>query len=158
MLSSNRNEKITYLSTYVLSHILDQRDPMMLKSKNLMRKDNQIFKTKMAFIPLNRSRHWSMFVLVNGDHLSAEKVNGEWKARNGINYMKGDHNDPFPFLFHFDSVPGFHGSKCVYQKLYEWINGLWKKEKGGSGEPFDQKSLVLVKNAKGEYELSESMK
>ena len=150
MLSNNSNKKITYLCTYVLRHIMDRDDPMMLLNKNLMRKDNHIFKTKMAFIPMNREQHWSMFVLVNGDHLSADLVDGEWKARNWIN----DQNEPFPFLFHFDSVSGYHGSKNVYKNIYKWINGLWKREKGGAGDPFDKESIVLVKNPKGEYKLA----
>jgi Ulp1 protease family, C-terminal catalytic domain len=73
------------------------------------KKNIDIFKKKMVFIPINESWHWSLCVLVNPGAVENPSV---------------EPRDKYPCMIFVDSLR-MHDSDHVKQNIYKWLNREW---------------------------------
>ena len=74
-----------------------------------------IFQKKLIFIPINKSWHWSLSVVVNPGHI-LKNYDGE----NGYD------SDPLACMLFFDSL-NLHGKATVHNNVIRWLNHEWKR-------------------------------
>jgi hypothetical protein len=72
-----------------------------------------IFKKKMIFIPINKSLHWSLAVVINAGHIMKNREDGSV-------------TDPFSCILFFDSLK-VHAKSGVQTHVMKWLNHEWKR-------------------------------
>lgn len=75
------------------------------------KKDIDVFRKKMIFIPINKNLHWSLCVVVNSKEIGRKLKN---------------ENDPLPCILFFDSLKA-HKKDLVAKKVNSWLNAEWKR-------------------------------
>lgn len=83
------------------------------------KKNINIFKKKLVFIPINESLHWSLCVLVNPG--AVENINIECEKRS---------KEKYSCMIFMDSLR-MHDSNDVKRNIYRWLNREWKRLKAG---------------------------
>jgi sentrin-specific protease 7 len=87
------------------------------------KKGIDIFKKKFIFVPINKSLHWSLCVVINA---GAIIEHNKW-AGNGFEEEKGFNEDtPFPCILFLDSLEA-HQKAQVGSNIIEWLNAEWKR-------------------------------
>ena len=102
------------------------------------KKNIDIFKKKLIFIPINKDLHWSLCAVVNP---------GAIRLADG----EADPNDALSCLIFMDSLR-MHNRTTVHKKIMGWLNSEWQRLKCTANdliEPFDRRSFLLF-NPKGE--------
>ncbi|KAL3913129.1 MAG: hypothetical protein SGILL_006613 [Bacillariaceae sp.] len=90
------------------------------------KKGIDIFKKKLIFIPINRTMHWSLCVVVNPGEIE--------------DYEPGDRpDDRMPCLLFFDSLK-MHNVSYAKRKILPWLNSEWKRLRHSDG-PFTNINL-----------------
>jgi Ulp1 protease family, C-terminal catalytic domain len=77
------------------------------------KKNIDIFSKRMIFIPINKSLHWSLCVVVNAKEI-------------GQMYQDRDENAPRPCILFFDALKA-HKKQAVAKKVIGWLNAEWKR-------------------------------
>jgi hypothetical protein len=77
------------------------------------KKNIDIFSKRMIFIPINKSLHWSLCVVVNANEI-------------GRMYQDRDESAPRPCILFFDSLKA-HKKEAVAKKVIGWLNAEWKR-------------------------------
>jgi Ulp1 protease family, C-terminal catalytic domain len=100
-----------------------------------VKKNINIFEKKLLFIPINKTMHWSMVVVVNPRHI--------------VNMEKPDEakeDDPASFLLFFDSLRA-HQIAIIAKRIRAWLNSEWKRLKLNlefeRDDPFSPKTMVV---------------
>jgi hypothetical protein len=102
-----------------------------------------IFTKKFIFIPINKSFHWSLCVVINpGAIIKHKKLLSNDSDKNDDNIPSSD--DPFPCLLHFDSLLA-HSASAVSGRVRKWLNSEWRRLRSHHLDqaPFNSKSLVI---------------
>lgn len=103
------------------------------------KKNIDIFSKRMIFIPINKSLHWSLCVVVNANEI-------------GRMYQDRDESAPRPCILFFDSLKA-HKKEAVAKKVIGWLNAEWKRlDKTASSiddpqrktMPFDKGTMQVV--------------
>mmetsp|Transcript_2711 Transcript_2711/g.5860 ORF Transcript_2711/g.5860 Transcript_2711/m.5860 type:complete len:1453 (-) Transcript_2711:112-4470(-) len=79
------------------------------------KKNINIFKKKLVFIPINESSHWSLCVLVNPGKVEGSGTKPESK---------------YPCMLFMDSLR-MHDSNDIKKNIYSWLNKEWNRLKSG---------------------------
>jgi Ulp1 protease family, C-terminal catalytic domain len=97
------------------------------------RKNINIFEKKLLFIPINKSLHWSMVVVVNPLHIV--------KMEHPENVKM---TDPATFILFMDSLKA-HQITVIAKNIRKWLNSEWKRLQMDplQNDPFTPKSLVV---------------
>lgn len=151
-MSRNESDQATsplhYFSTHFYSSLFKEGPGGVRRWTE--KKGIDVFKKRFIFVPVNKSFHWSLAIIVNP---GAIEKHIEWiKARND----KGDNDKtflhdlesygdyPFPMILFFDSLK-CHPRKTVANKLRQWLNAEWKRIKGDDlNDPFTESSIRPV--------------
>lgn len=96
------------------------------------KKNINIFKKKMIFIPINKTLHWSLCVLLNPGSIIPSLDNGE----------TSDGDRPLPCMLFFDSL-NMHRKNKVHKHILGWLNFEWKRTENTDGEPFQKDSFRI---------------
>jgi len=91
------------------------------------KKNIDIFNKKLIFIPINKTLHWSLCVVVNPGAITPQV----------------DDEDPqFPCMLFFDSL-NMHRKSRVHGKVLKWLNSEWKRTQKTDAELFNRKSCKM---------------
>ena len=90
------------------------------------RKNINIFEKKLVFIPINKTLHWSLCVIVNPGAIQISDDD----ACNANN-----EDQPVSCILFFDSLK-MHSKSRAQKKLVSWLNFEWKQIKKSSSSPF----------------------
>jgi Ulp1 family protease len=97
------------------------------------KKNINIFEKRLIFIPINKTLHWSLCVVVNpGAIISSvdDDDNNDWKDRL------------LPCMLFFDSL-NMHRKARVHSDVTKWLNSEWKRMKGSDHGPFNKHSCKI---------------
>ena len=101
------------------------------------RKSIDIFKKRFIFLPINKSLHWSLCVVVNpGNILNASR-------ENDIDSEGG--TGPFPCILFLDSLKA-HRKDVVARHVRKWLNAEWKRlmaPQHGGEDPFNLSTMAV---------------
>jgi hypothetical protein len=101
------------------------------------KKDIDIFKKKLIFIPINQSLHWSLCVVVNPGAIMNVKADA----------ANTSPDDPFPCMLFFDSLKA-HKKSWVKGHVIKWLNSEWKRLGKNSGDdtptPFTNSTFSVI--------------
>jgi Ulp1 protease family, C-terminal catalytic domain len=99
------------------------------------KKNINIFEKKLLFIPINKSLHWSMVVVVNPLHIVTMEKPEE--AKDG---------SPASFILFLDSLKA-HQISVIAKSIRTWLNSEWKRLKKNlefnRDDPFNYKTLAV---------------
>ena len=102
------------------------------------RKNINIFEKKLIFIPINKTLHWSLCVIVNPGTIRPS-VDDDEKDR------------PLPCMLFFDSL-NMHRKVRVQKDLMKWLNSEWKSIKDPNEDPFNKASCKIY-DPQGTYSM-----
>ena len=102
------------------------------------KKNINVFEKKLIFIPINKTLHWSLCVVVNP---------GAIITSASASVDDGDDNDwkdqPLPCILFFDSL-NMHRKTRVHRDVSKWLNAEWQRMKGSDQRgPFHKKSWKI---------------
>ena len=80
------------------------------------KKNINIFKKKLVFIPINESSHWSLCVLVNPGNVEDSCTNPKKE---------------YSCMLFMDSLR-MHDSNDIKKNIYRWLNNEWNRLKSGN--------------------------
>jgi sentrin-specific protease 7 len=102
------------------------------------KKNVDVFSKNFLFIPVNKSLHWSLCVVVNpGDIL-----------RSSVSLVKSEKNDfdnpsPGSCILFLDSLQA-HKKNDVAENVRKWLNAEWKRTREDEKPyPFDRVTMKL---------------
>lgn len=101
------------------------------------RKNIDIFKKRFVFLPINKSLHWSLCVVVNPAYIR----NGSGELDTGIEGK----TEPFPCILFLDSLKA-HRKDLVARHVRKWLNAEWKRLMAplhGCVDPFSASTLPV---------------
>eukprot|EP00523_Entomoneis_sp_CCMP467_P006986 CAMPEP_0168734242 /NCGR_PEP_ID=MMETSP0724-20121128/8709_1 /TAXON_ID=265536 /ORGANISM="Amphiprora sp., Strain CCMP467" /LENGTH=1244 /DNA_ID=CAMNT_0008781333 /DNA_START=148 /DNA_END=3882 /DNA_ORIENTATION=+ len=107
-----------FFSTHFFS-TLAKKGPEGVKNWT-MKRSIDIFKKQLIFIPINKSLHWSLAVVVNPRLVETSGC----------------------CILFFDSLRA-HSMQLVASKIREWLNGEWARGNGDSEQPFTGESTKV---------------
>ena len=117
------------------------------------KKNIDIFSKKFIFLPVNKSLHWSLCVIVNPGMI--EK--GMKYHDQGIAGRARLANQEAPCILFLDSLK-MHAKKKIADMCREWLNSEWKRlkkkpvQEDGSDEHFDAETMpVLAPGSKSDH-------
>lgn len=92
------------------------------------KKNIDIFEKRLIFIPINKTLHWSLCVVVNP---------------GAIVQQVDDEDPPLPCMLFFDSL-NMHSKQTVRKNVWKWLNAEWRRTKDpGAQEIFNKNSFRL---------------
>ena len=120
------------------------------------KKGIDIFQKRLIFVPVNKSLHWSLTVIVNPGAIRSHHEmmdRGMGQAGKDPFDERGELEKPCPMLLFFDSLE-CHSKATVSRRLREWLNAEWNRRSEGEQDdlkdPFDTKSMKIF-NPKCKY-------
>lgn len=134
-----------YFTTHFFSALNSKEGPASVQ-RWTEKKGINIFAKRFVFVPVNKSLHWSLAVIVNPGAIMhhtewLERRDGECKDDT-----ERDQDHPFPMILIFDSL-GCHPRDIVASKLRDWLNAEWRRT-GGKSEagkgPFTKKTIQHI--------------
>lgn len=92
------------------------------------RKNIDIFSKRFIFVPINKSLHWSLCVVVNpgnivGSCRASEGFDGAELVDSDDSLTK---DSPMPCILFLDSLKA-HRKKAVASNVCKWLNAEWKR-------------------------------
>ena len=136
---------IHYFTTHFFT-TLEKNDPESVK-RWTEKRGVDIFTKRFIFIPINKSLHWSLCVVVNPGAIIAHREHMmEDRNSNTTNLVVED--NPFPCILFFDSLRA-HAKNRFAKLVRKWLNSEWKRLHPQQVElsPFDFKSMVVYSPA-----------
>jgi Ulp1 family protease len=110
------------------------------------RRNIDIFKKRLLFIPINKSLHWSLCVVVNPVKVFlGDKIVGDKSSWNDFESTAMSSSTPGCILF-FDSLKA-HRKNEVAKHIRNWLNAEWKRLKmpvSSFDPPFSRDTFPLV--------------
>lgn len=104
------------------------------------RKNIDIFSKRFIFLPINKSLHWSLCVVVNPMFIISESCEDD----AGID---GDtEKQPFPCILFLDSLKA-HRKDLVARHVRKWLNAEWKRlmaPQCGGVNPFNTSTMPVL--------------
>lgn len=101
------------------------------------RKGIDIFEKKLIFIPVNKTLHWSLCVVVNPGAI----------AKHTTREDSADESEPMPCILFFDSLR-IHKKTHVQRNTLEWLNSEWTRLGKASTpelhDPFNKKTMPII--------------
>lgn len=145
----NGESQTHYFSTHFYSMLCEQ-GPQGVQ-RWTAKKGIDIFEKRLIFVPVNKSLHWSLAVIVNPGAIKSQldliEKGGSVKIVDESFERPDDLDKPCPVFLFFDSLK-CHPKKAVAKKLREWLNAEWGRRKGATQEdaisPFNAKSMMIV--------------
>jgi Ulp1 family protease len=89
--------------------------------------------TNLFQIPVNKSHHWSLCVIVNPGAIRTSTLH------DSISSPKAR---LFPCFLFFDSL-GLHKKVNIANKLRGWLNAEWKRKRNDKSDPFTEDSMKM---------------
>jgi len=140
----SRNEDLSdvhFFSSHFYSTLLEEGPSAVTKWTE--KKGINIFTKRFIFIPINKSLHWSLCVVVN----PGEIMNHRENASHGYDddgSFKFNEDDPFPSILFLDSLKA-HQKQRVANKIRSWLNSEWTRLEKSENKlkPFDKNSMVV---------------
>jgi hypothetical protein len=86
------------------------------------KKGIDIFEKRFIFVPINKSLHWSLCVVINA---GAIIEHNKW-AGNGFDGEEPNADTPFPCILFLDSLKA-HQKAQVGNNIIKWLNAEWKR-------------------------------
>lgn len=126
----NRTESVVHVFTSHFYTTLAEGGPKSVESWT-SKKNIDIFQKKMIFIPINKSLHWSLCVVMNPRDIVSMF---DKPQENG-----GD--DPFPCILFLDSLKA-HKKHVVAKQIHSWLNAEWER----LGKAVSSKDLESMEN------------
>jgi len=99
------------------------------------RKNINVFQKRLIFIPINKTLHWSLCVIVNPgaiENSSLDKCDDEIDLQDRL----------LPCMLFFDSL-NMHRKTKVHKDVIKWLNSEWKHMKNPNEEPFSRDSFRI---------------
>jgi sentrin-specific protease 7 len=106
------------------------------------RKNINIFEKKLIFIPINKTLHWSLCVIVNP---------GAVENSNLISEEDDKEDPPLSCMLFFDSLK-LHNKQRSQRLLLQWLNSEWQRVNDISSTPFTKKNYRIY-DPEGMFEL-----
>jgi sentrin-specific protease 7 len=103
------------------------------------KKNINIFEKRLIFIPINKTLHWSLCVVVNPGAIIASVDDDDDNDNDNDNEPK---DRPLPCMLFFDSL-NMHRKTRVHKDIVKWLNSEWKRMKGSDAEPFSKNSCRI---------------
>jgi hypothetical protein len=97
------------------------------------RKNINIFEKKLIFIPINKTLHWSLCVIVNP---------GAVEKSNRISLEDDKEDPPLSCMLFFDSLK-MHNKKRSQRLVLKWLNSEWQRVNDISSTPFTKKNYKI---------------
>ena len=107
-----------------------------------VRKNINIFEKKLIFIPINKTLHWSLCVIVNP---------GAVEKSNLISVEDDKEDSPLSCMLFFDSLK-MHNKIRSQRLLLKWLNSEWQRVNDISSTPFTTKNYQIY-DPEGMFEL-----
>jgi len=105
------------------------------------KKNINIFEKKLIFIPINKTLHWSLCVVINPGAIVSSVDDDD---------LNGSGDQPLSCMLFFDSL-SMHKKVTVQRKVNNWLNSEWQRMKNDSDEkPFNKNSCKIY-NPQGAY-------
>lgn len=82
------------------------------------KKNINIFEKRFIFIPINKTLHWSLCIVVNPGAIVQEV---------------DDEDPPLPCILFFDSLK-MHGKRKIQSNVVKWLKAEWKRTKEGNAD------------------------
>ncbi len=101
------------------------------------KKNINIFDKKLIFIPINKTLHWSLCVVVNPG-----KIKTQSEAEDS----------PLPCVLFFDSL-NMHQKTRVHRHVMNWLNSEWKRKTKSEEKPFE-KQIFKIYDPQGKQSIS----
>lgn len=120
-----------YFSTHFFSKLLMEGPGGVQKWTE--RKGIDIFEKRLIFVPVNKSLHWSLAVIVNPGYIipHCDRVDRAPDGKLEDIHIEQFHDKPRPVILFFDSLK-CHPKATVAGQLRRWLNAEWKRKKGES--------------------------
>lgn len=102
------------------------------------RKGIDVFDKKFIFVPINKSLHWSLCVVVNpGQILQHPDLRGKDEHL--------DESSPMPCILFLDSLKA-HQKTQVAHRIRQWLNSEWQRLHKSSSipNPFQSKTMPVI--------------
>ena len=102
------------------------------------KKGIDVIRKKFIFIPVNKSLHWSLCVVVNPNQIMHQYVGVSGGAK-----VVGDNFD-YPCILFFDSLKA-HRKKEVAKAVRQWLNSEWRRlnYENLANDPFTAKTMPV---------------
>lgn len=97
------------------------------------KKNINIFNKRLIFIPINKTLHWSLCVVVNPGAIITPVDDDE------DNDLK---DRELPCMLFFDSL-NMHRKARVHRDVVKWLNSEWKRTTDSNNEPFSKQSCKI---------------
>jgi sentrin-specific protease 7 len=110
------------------------------------KKGIDIFDKKFIFIPINKTLHWSLCIVVNP---GAIIEHNKWATFKYVE-EKGDLDAPYPSIIFLDSLKA-HQKAQVAKNVKTWLNAEWKrlgKSEDPALAPFNSNMTVHTPKSK----------
>jgi sentrin-specific protease 7 len=111
-----------------------------------------IFEKKFVFIPINKSLHWSLCVVINPGAIIAHNQ----ALEDGFEGF--DANSLFPCILFLDSLKAHHDKASMAKNVKAWLNAEWKRLEKSDDKtlaPFtSHKNSLTVYTPKSKYAYS----
>eukprot|EP00977_Amphora_coffeiformis_P006932 scaffold1511_cov170-Amphora_coffeaeformis.AAC.3 len=135
-----------YFSTHFYSKLCKEGPEGVQKWTE--RKGIDVFQKRLIFVPVNKTMHWSLAVIVNpgeiDDHCDlVERC--VFPLDKTVSAAVDDR--PCPVILFFDSLK-CHPRKTVAKNLRKWLNAEWKRKMGGRKDarenPFTKDTMKVL--------------
>ena len=101
------------------------------------RKSINIFQKRFIFLPINKSLHWSLCVVVNPAHILNASCENDVDIEGGAG--------PFPCILFLDSLKA-HRKDIVARHVRKWLNAEWNRlmaPQHGVCDPFNFSTMAV---------------
>ena len=138
----NSNKSLVHYFTTLFFTTLEENDSESVK-RWTEKRGVDVFTKRFIFIPINKSLHWSLCVVVNPGAIIHHRNRMLEDSLSKTSDLQSD-DDPFPCLLFFDSLRAHAKSRCA-KLVRTWLNSEWKRLHPEQSElsPFDVKSMRL---------------
>eukprot|EP00531_Pseudo-nitzschia_arenysensis_P017418 CAMPEP_0116119764 /NCGR_PEP_ID=MMETSP0329-20121206/2819_1 /TAXON_ID=697910 /ORGANISM="Pseudo-nitzschia arenysensis, Strain B593" /LENGTH=1105 /DNA_ID=CAMNT_0003613495 /DNA_START=267 /DNA_END=3584 /DNA_ORIENTATION=+ len=92
------------------------------------KKNIDIFDKKLIFIPINKTLHWSLCVVVNPGSIQTQS--------------EDDEDSELPCVLFFDSL-NMHQKTRVHRHVMNWLNSEWQRKNNPEEKPFNKQTFKI---------------
>ena len=111
------------------------------------RKGIDVFEKRLIFVPVNKSLHWSLAIIVNPGAISKHcELLEKYDPDCQVEFDEECSDEACPMILFFDSL-GCHKRKTVVANLREWLNAEWARHKANEGshqDPFNMDTIKVL--------------
>jgi sentrin-specific protease 7 len=138
----NTDRSLVHYFTTLFFTTLEENDTESVK-RWTEKRGVDVFSKRFIFIPINKTLHWSLCVVVNPGAIVAHRNRLLDDSNSNTADLLSD-DDPFPCILFFDSLQAHAKGRCA-KLVRTWLNSEWKRLHPQQMEqsPFDVKSMRL---------------